>query len=285
MKKILVPTDFSKCASNATNFAAESARILPAEITLLHSIEMTDNSYSDYLGVNKEYKQSMLNDVKEKLSILKESVEKSGKVPVDTLVSTDALQEAITKASEEKKFDFIIMGTQGASGAEKLWGSTTAATIGKSTIPVLAIPDDYTWKKPQKILLMTNHFEKDPTILDFIFELTDLYMANIQVAVFTDEDDDKAGIFLEHRERISGYGEFLKNLYNEETLTSKHIYGENFEETLQKFIQEKQIDMLVMVTYQTKFWKRIFNPSKTKQMSYQTKIPLMAIPASMNSRK
>jgi len=285
MKKILVPTDFSKCASNATNFAAQSAVILPAELTLLHSIEMTGNSYSDYLGVNKEFKQSMLNDIEEKLSILKETVGKSGTVPVDTLVSTDALQEAITKASEEKKFDFIIMGTQGASGAEKLWGSTTAATIGKSTIPVLAIPADYTWKKPQKILLMTNHFEKDPAILDFIFELTDLYMANIQVAVFTDEDDHKAGIFLEHRERISGYGEFLKNLYNEETLTSEHIYGENFEETLQRFIQEKQIDMLVMVTYQTKFWKRIFNPSKTKQMSYQTKIPLMAIPASMSSRK
>ena len=262
MKKILVPTDFSKCASNATNFAAQSAVILPAELTLLHSIEMTDNSYSDYLGVNKEFKQSMLNDIKEKLSILKETVGKSGTVPVDTLVSTEALQEAITKASEEKKFDFIIMGTQGASGAEKLWGSTTAATIGKSTIPVLAIPVDYTWKKPQKILLMTNHFEKDPAILDFIFELTDLYMANIQVAVFTDEDDHKAGIFLEHRDRISGYGEFLKNLYNEKTLTSEHIVGENFEETLQKFIQEKQIDMLVMVTYQTKFWKRIFNPSK-----------------------
>jgi hypothetical protein len=111
------------------------------------------------------------------------------------------------------------------------------------------------------------------------FGFAGLYMSGIQVAVFTDEDDDKAGTFLDHKKKIAEYEDFLKEKYNEETLTSAHLYGENFEETLQNFIKENNIDMLVMVTYPHKFWNRIFNPSKTKRMSYHTKIPLLAIPA------
>jgi nucleotide-binding universal stress UspA family protein len=74
-------------------------------------------------------------------------------------------------------------------------------------------------------------------------------------------------------------------MYNEETLTSAHLTGEDFETTLQNFIRENDIDILVMVTYQNTFWSRIFNPSKTKRMSYHTNIPLLAIPANKSSIK
>lgn len=283
MKQILVPTDFSKCAGNAIDFAVQSAKIIPMEITLLNSFELNDNMYTDYIGVNREFNQTMLIETKEKLADLKKSIKENDGVAVDTLISKDSLQEAITKSLQEKKFELIVMGTLGASGIkEKLWGSRTASTIGKSEIPVIAIPNDYKWKKPEKILFATNQFEKDPAILDIVFELAGLYMASVQVAVFTDEDDDKAGTFLENKRKISEYESFLQETYNEDTLTSAHLYGENFNETLQDFIKKNDIDMLVMVTYPHKFWNRIFNPSKTKLMSFHTKIPLLAIPAAVN---
>ncbi len=40
MKKILVPTDFSLCADEAINFAVQSAKILPLEITLHHAFDL-----------------------------------------------------------------------------------------------------------------------------------------------------------------------------------------------------------------------------------------------------
>jgi len=40
MKKILVPTDFSDSAKNATKAAAEIARKTNAELILLHIIEL-----------------------------------------------------------------------------------------------------------------------------------------------------------------------------------------------------------------------------------------------------
>ena len=286
MKQILVPTDFSKCANNAINFAVQSAKILPMEITLLHSFEIYSSVYNDYMGVNREFNTSLLNEANVNLEQQEKEIERKEGVIIDTIVSTDSLQEAISKSSEEKKFDFIVMGTLGASGIqEKLWGSRTSAMISKSVIPVLSIPNEYEWKKPQKILFATNQFEKDPDILNFIFELAGLYMASVQVAVFTDEDDDKAGTFVENKHKISEYESFLKEAYNEDTLTSAHLLGENFGQTLQDFIKKNSIDMLVMVTYPHKFWNRVFNPSKTRRMSYHAKIPLLEIPAEMKREK
>lgn len=286
MKQILVPTDFSESADNAIDFAIQSSKILPAKVTLLHSYEVNSSLYTDYMGVNKEFTSSLLNDADKNLAELSERISETQNVKADTLLSIESLQEAIAKTVKDKGIDLIVMGTLGASGLrEKIWGSTTAAVITNTKIPVMAIPIEYHWQKPKKILFTTNRFEKESGILNYLFELAGMYMARVQVAVFTDEDDDKAATFIENKSKIAEYESFLKENYQEETLTSAHLYGEQFEDTLQNFIKENEIDMLVMVTYQNKFWNRIFNPSKTRRMSYQTKIPLLAIPAVMGGGK
>ena len=283
MKQILVPTDFSECAGNAIDFAIQTSKIFSVEITLLHSYEVNSSLYTDYMGVNKGFNQSLLNSANEKLDQLKESIEAKSGVVVKTFLSTDSLNESIKSYLSNNKIDIIIMGTLGAGGIKaKLWGSQTSSVIGESGVPVLAIPHDYKWKKPGKMLFATNQFEKDKATLNYVFELAGLYMAIVQVAVFTDEDDDKAIQYLDHGRKISEYETYLKENYKEETLTSAHIYGEKFEETLQDYIMENNVDILIMVTYQQSFWKRIFNPSKTKRMSYNTNIPLLAIPGKIS---
>jgi len=280
MKKILVPTDFSDTAGNAVDFAIQTSKIFPARITLLHSYEVTGSFSTDYMGVNKEFVLSMLNDIEKELDQNKEKIKDESGVDVETFISTYGLNEAIEKATSEKKSDLIVMGTLGSSGLkEKIWGSHTSAVIGNTKVPVMVIPHDYTWKKPRKILIATNHFQRDSKILNYIFELAGLYMANVQVAVFTDTDDEKAEIYLENKQNIADYERFLKTNYNESTLTSVHLTGTDFGKTIQDYIQENEIDMMVMITYQAGFWKRLFNPSMTRKMSYNTRIPLLAIPA------
>lgn len=281
MKHILVPTDFSDTANVAIDFAVNTSKIFPAKITLLHSYEVITNFSADYMGVNREFTSHMLSDIEKQLDDLKNKLSSENDVSVDTFLSTYPLAEAIEKAAGEKKSDLIVMGTLGASGIqEKIWGSRTSSVIGKTRIPVIVIPHDYKWEKPRKILFATNQFQKDSKILNYIFELAGLYMANVQVSVFTDSDDDKAEIYLEHKSNIADYENYLREHYNDQTLTSAHLSGTNFEETLQDYIEDNNFDILVMVTYQGGFWKRLFNPSKTKKMSYNTRIPLLAIPVS-----
>jgi nucleotide-binding universal stress UspA family protein len=280
MKKILVPTDFSATAGNAINFAIETSKIFPSKIILLHSYEVASGFSADYMGFNKEFTLSVLSDIEKQLDDIKTQIKSIDEADVETYLSTYPLNKAIEKAIDEKRPDLIVMGTLGASGIqEKIWGSRASSVIGETSLPVMVIPRDYTWEKPRKILFATNRFQKDPKVLNYLFELAGLYMANVQVVVFTDSDDDNAQLYLENKQKIAEYEGFLKSQYNENTLTSAHITGKDFEETLQNYIEKNDIDILVMVTYQGGFWRRIFNPSITKQMSYHTKIPLLAIPA------
>lgn len=280
MKRILVPTDFSDTAGNATHFAVETAKIFPAKITLLHSYEVNSSFTTDYLGVNREFTLNMMNDIENQLDNLKRDIRSRDEVEVETFISTHALNKAIEKAAEEKASDLIVMGTLGASGIkEKIWGSRTSSVIGETKVPVMVIPHGYTWRKPRKILFATNQFQKNPQILDYIFELAGLYMANVQVAVYTDTDDDKAAQYLENKQQISEYESFLTSTYAENTLIASHVTGTDFDQTIQDYIESQEIDILVMVTHQAGFWRRLFNPSMTKRMSYNTKVPLLAIPA------
>ena len=280
MKQILVPTVFFTCANNAVDFAVQSAKILPLEITILHAFEVKGNINTDYMGVNKEFNQSLLDEVENKLSQPKSIIEETEGVIVTTYIFKGTVNEAILQTAEDKNIDLIVMGTLGASGIkEKLWGSKTAAVIGNSKVPVMVIPYEYEWKKPKKVLVATNHFEKEPAILDFLFKLADLYMAQVHVAVFTDEDDDKAVTFLEHTRKTPQYEKMLKEQYKVDTLTVTNLFGKEFDETLEDYIRQNEIDILVMVAYQRKLLDRIFHPSMTKRMSYHTKIPLLAIPA------
>jgi nucleotide-binding universal stress UspA family protein len=280
MIQILVPTDFSNLANNAVNFAVQSAKLLPAEITIIHAFEMKGNIYIDHMGFTQEFTESVLHDVQNKLDQLQQSIEETEGVAVSTRIVRTALDEAILETTAERNIDLIVMGTLGASGIkEKLWGTRTADIIGKSKVPIMVIPYDYEWTKPEIFLMATNHFEEEPAVLNSLFELADLYMAQVQVAVFTDEDEDIAVTFPDQTHTIPEYEKMLKEQYKEDTLTTAHLYGTAFDETLQRHIEENDIDILTMVIHQRSFWDRIFHPSLTKRMSYHTTIPLLAIPA------
>lgn len=284
MKKILVPTDFSASANNAINFAVQSAKTLPLDIIIVHFFEESDSLYTDYMGVNKEYKSSLKQDLHNKLDQLRLSILEGEGIAVKTKLVTGAVVPAIDREAGLEHADLIVMGTFGTNGImKKLWGSNTAAVISHSHLPVLVIPYDYVWKKPEKFLLATNHFEETPSLLDFLFELTGLYMADVKVAVFTDEEEDTAFTMVEHSYEAARYERILKERYQEPHLEAIQLYGTDFEDTLQHYIDRHSVDILTMVRYPRNFLERIFHPSMTKRMSYHTRIPLLVLPAPVNA--
>lgn len=282
MKHILVPTDFSKTSEVAIDFAIHAAELLKAKITLLNSFEVAEGNYTDLMGVNREFTNDLINEAKIKLNDLRIGFMKKYEVEIQSAISVKPLADAINEVSEEGKIDLVIMGTLGATGLKtKLWGSHTSDVIGKTKIPVMAIPSDYKWKKPKNILLATRQFERNDEILDYLFELTFLFSANVKTAVFTG-NDQTAEVYVKHQQELQNYAEFLKNEYRDDTLSSVHLIGDSFEETLEEYISKNQVDLLTMITYQEGFWKSLFNPSLTKQMSFHTRIPMLVIPANFS---
>lgn len=280
MKKILVPTDFSPNADKALDFAVQIARQAKAEIILIHACDLIDTTFKDHLALKKEHNQAIIDKAKENLSLLKKSIEDTEQLFVNIKLYKGTVTDTILQASEELHAGLIIMGTLGEAGLkEKIFGSKTAGIIGKTNVPVMAVPLLSEWVIPEKILMAVNDFEEQPDIINPVFELAGLFNATVHLAIFTDVDSAEAIDYLKDKRSITAYEEKLKTHYKNTGIKSVHLEGHRFQETIEEYILEQGIAIVAMVTHKRTFLESIFNRSMTKKMSYHIRIPLLAIPA------
>ena len=280
MKKILVPTDFSASANKALNFAVQIARQAKAEIYLIHACDLIETIFKDKQTMYEEHNQAIKDKANESLSLLKKSIEDTEKLSVHIKLYNGKITDTILQASEEHYADLVIMGTLGEAGLqEKIFGSITAGIIGKTNIPVMAVPLLSEWDSPKKILLMVNNSEEQPDMAKSVFELAELFNARVHVAIFTDVDSAEAIDYLKDKRGVNSYEEKLKIKYKNTDIKSVHLDGHRFQETIDEYILEQPIDIVAMISHKRTFLESIFNRSMTKKMSYHTRIPLLAIPA------
>jgi nucleotide-binding universal stress UspA family protein len=279
MKKILVPIDFSQNAYKAMYYAVEIAKAAKAEIIIINVCDLVDSPFRKKTEQETKYNLPLEAASQEELAVIKRNIEESMQLVTSTQLYGGPVATSIIQAADEYKADLIVMGTLGeAAFKEKLIGSITAAVIGKATIPVLAVPVLSEWNIPKHILLVVNHFDEHPTVTNPAFELAGLFNAKVTVAIFTDEDTAVAVDYLENTRGILAYEEKLKTVYNDTVVEPEKLFGHKFLETLDEYIDENYVDILVMLTHKRGFVESIFHRSMTKKMSYHTNIPLLAVP-------
>ena len=280
MQKILVPTDFSDNAKKAIDYAVALAEKANAEIVLLNVTTVLDSTFSSRKALVKEYNNTRVESIREQLKELQQSIAaNNAKVKLTTQLYEGEVQDSILQCAADENADLIIMGTQGAGRLKKIFiGSITAGIIGNTTVPVLAIPKKAEWKKLENILFATRQLDVNNKIFTPVLKLAQLEAALIHVAVFTDTDDDDAGDYMEHGRLLNAYRQTLPSRYKDINFKTVQLEGEEFDDTIEQYINDNQIDMMVMTTHKRSFWESVFNSSMTKEMSYHINIPLLAIP-------
>ena len=266
MKKILVPTDFSPNEEKSLNYAVQLAKKTNGELLLIHSVK-SDNYEED------------IKNAEARLEIIGKTITESEGVKIDTKVYFGPTENSIRIATSENNIDMVIMGTLGNTAfVEKVFGSITASVIGKTIVPLLAIPLLSDWKTPKKILLAINEFKEKDKEIQPVVELARLFNASIQLAIFTDTDDDFVEDFAEHEAKISTFRDLLREKYKDIEIHAVHLASRKFKESLINWVDNKEIDMVAMLTHKKNIIEKIFSGSKTKKVSYYINVPLLAIP-------
>ncbi len=279
MKKILVPTDFSATATKAAEYALAIAEKAGAEIILLNAFLAGDFTLPTEAGVLEKYYVGIQDEIKKQLDDLRQHFEKSSNVKIITRMYNGGTKDAILKCAADEKADMIIMGTLGASGLDRiLFGSNASAVIGSSTIPVLAIPKNVTWKGLKNILFTTRDFD-DHQRIDPVIELARLEDALVHFAVHINTNEKDSVNYLEYGKMLNDYEQVFPDLYSDVRFKTTLLEGKKFDEAVDRYLKEHDIDMLVMTTHKRGFWDSLFNRSVTKEMAYHLTVPLLAIPA------
>lgn len=179
MKKILVPTDFSKPASIATDVAADIAKRSGAELVLLHIVEgasegsINIEGEASYSGnwENKLFTLKLIEKAKKQLARIAEDSKLSGiKVRQELRMGTPfhGMNAIIT----EKKVDLVVMGTSGRSElAQMIIGSNTEKVIRQSQCPVLTVQNKPARKDFKNIVYATS-MSKDEEVFSRIVKRT-----------------------------------------------------------------------------------------------------------------
>ena len=275
MKTKLVPTDFSIPADSAIHYAVKLAVLWDASLILYHSFIPYESGFY-LLSLNEKENMEAHKKVTNRLTAINNSIVKKNP-NLSISIHVDQCPEGIKIIDfcNKSKADLIVMGTKGASGLkEKLIGSFTAEVMINAPCPVLAIPNKYKFKVPEKITYATNYSKKDKKVLQLLLEFNRIFNAKINIlhvdwgmTLFTADED------------YDSYKKTTQNHFKDSEFTYHHTVGKDISKTILEETLIDKTDMIVMNPLKRKgIWNRIFHRSVTKKTVYHVPIPLLTIP-------
>jgi nucleotide-binding universal stress UspA family protein len=270
--KFLVPTDFSKCARNATEYACELALEVNADIVLLNTFHFRYSDSGFFIDFDLSVKEISEKQMESELDRLTEKFPLIKNLNIRTVSEVGGLLENIEIIEENELIDYIIMGTKGRSGWEEiLIGSQTASVISNSKTPLIVVPNEAKWKPAKRAAFAVNLDERfTPNEVHFTKQLM----------------QDKAPIHLFHV-----YSDVLEmNIKEEEKLQSdfeaKYAgqevyldfdYDKSKTDSVEDYLEEIQPDLIVARTKHRTFFQQIFHVSIPKTLSFHAKVPMLIL--------
>ncbi len=276
MKTIIVPTDFSDNAMHALRYACMLNGKLNGKIILFHSYAMP------VLATDMTFEIMPPDDELKKLShkMLKEQLQQiTSEFPgmnFETVAEAGFAEDEIINLAKTKEADFLVMGTQGASGLrEALIGSITASVMEDTSCPVIAVPEKATVNRLSKIVFATDYALNDFENIGKVIELAKPFNAELTLLHVSSGELDKAYEFA----AIETFKENVKEENKYEKLTFKLLDSREVLDGLNFYLDEIKADLLVMSMHHRNFFQKMFSRSKTKRMAFHTHIPLLAFHA------
>jgi len=270
MKKILVPTDFSKGSEDALKVAAQLAKRYNSELHVMHMIELPFDMV-DPMHETSELPEAMF-FMKMAHKSFEAFLDKDYLEGIDVRegIQNNAAFEGIIDSAHDKEIDLIVMGSRGASGIkEMIIGSNTEKVVRTSDVPVLVIKRDDQGFKMNDIVFACEFTEeyKKSFLKAMEFSKTanakmHLLMVNTPSGFMTtSEAEDRMNDFLNG----VSMGEYTLNIYNDTSI----------EKGILNFGNSINADVIAMSTHGRKGLSHFFNGSISEDLVNHAKRPVV----------
>jgi nucleotide-binding universal stress UspA family protein len=268
MKKILLPTDFSKASEKAIHYALALFDDTACEFTLL-------NTYAT--NAQPEIAMYILDDLKINAENLMEKFLKEIKqfddesyhtfktefMPISTASAIDILNQT-------HHYDLVVIGASG-TGNNLFFGSVATDVIRNVPANTLVIPSNAAISPLRNVVLAVDYEQ----ISNFnVFEnLKDLLTRKDSKLTFlTVLKDNQTPENLDSLAKFE-YHNFFENVKTEDYF----LKNEDVEKGIKEFLSIHRVDLLVMVSRHHSFLDVIFNRSATRKFAFHPSVPLLSI--------
>ena len=272
MRHILVPTDFSDCATWAAQTAIEIAKLSGGEVHFLHYMSIPINWIQMEQDQEKLYPDITedVNHANSELMRLISMAEKHG-VSAHHFLGYNESSANIVRHITEQSIDLVVMGSHGASGLREMFiGSNAQRIVRLSPVPVMII------KKPMKSIhipdiLFVSDFEPEAiSAFERLVGFAEMVHAKIHLinintpTYFSDTWEIKSKM----EPFLLMAGDLLKN--------TEILDAYVFEDGLQKHCMGFEQAIVAMATHGRRGISRIFYGSVTEKIVNHIPFPVLS---------
>jgi nucleotide-binding universal stress UspA family protein len=276
MKRILVPTDFSKTSIIALEVACAIAKKGGAEVIALHVVE---EAGSESFRVTGEVPQKSFEDRLYTFKLLEKSKKQLEKLVLDPKFSSIKLDGELRLGNAfhgmntiiaEQKVDLVVMGTQGHSRLqEMIIGSNTEKVVRHSKVPVLSVHKKPTKVNFKNIVYATAMSKNEEKFSKIVMSAQAMYNSKIHlVRINTPGDFQRDRVAKEYMEKFAkklGLKNYTINVYNDVTEEEGIIY----------FADSINADLIAMATHGRTGFAHVLAGSIAEEVVSHAKRPVL----------
>ena len=267
LKRILFPTDFSRCADQALTHAVYLAEKYQAALHLLHVVTLFEDQ-PDVLSDEIAETEALVKKLEEKAEIELQNVANThGSDDMEIVTNQKraiSAAPAILEYASKNNIDLIVMGTNGRRGiGHLLLGSATEEVVRLADCPVFTIRESEEVKPIklfERILVPIDFSEHSKKAISYAKEIADSYSANLQLLHVIEDTihpayslSGKSSIF----DLVPGIEEDCRRRMDEliqesgipKEITEIIVKGGQAAHDIIKFAKEKSSDLVVIATH------------------------------------
>ncbi len=271
MKKILVPTDFSKRAEEALKFAIQFAAKVNGKITLMHVLDFPSGSFNTTGEMNSNssdivFRAEFIKGVHSRLEQIKSSLD----VEVHGKIKYGNPYVSISKEIAEEEVDYIIMGSNGASGLKEVFiGSVAEKVIRNADCPVIVVKGPANLENFKSIVFASDLSEEQDFIAYRAKDIQELLDVNMHlITVKTPHNMRREFDTLEKMK------DFAKRNFLERYSVST-VDADYSEDGIVDYAEEIGAGMILMGTHGRTGLAHIFGGSRAEDVANESNIPVM----------
>ncbi|MEW6467695.1 MAG: universal stress protein [Bacteroidota bacterium] len=279
MRTILVPTDFSECASHALASACRIACRLDSEIILLHVISGAEGGlpvngtgqWNETISSEQvPFMMKFLKETKRKMLRLASTPEFRS-IRIKDVVETGDVVKTIRAASVKYGAQAIVMGTHGTKGLNDIFmGSTASRVVRDADIPVISIRDG-SIRKISNIVFATDFSDEANLVFPFIRSFAEAFGANIHLLKIL-VDFDISGLNAEKRK---GQQFEYENNISYPVQIIHHMRSK--EEGIRRFAGMVGADLIAIGTHGRHGLARFFKGSLAEDVVNHAALPVLTV--------
>lgn len=270
MKTILIATDFSVGSDNARVYGLEIAKKLGCSIRYIHAYSPPVLDPNIPVGLIEETYAETVNILEAKLNDFV-AEDKSTGIESDYLISYSDINSMVEDASENREIELILVGKTGHTGfLDKVIGSTAVHLISHMKAPLLIIPEEFKGDIFEKVCYASELEYDEETFIEKALDWSRLSKNQLVIG----------HIFEKYEMDLHPNSQFVHSINEKFKKYGVRILekaGKNFHSGIVEMITEEKVSILVLTTHKRGFLDGLLNPSKTKGIVSDTKIPVLVL--------